>query len=80
MTTTTLTLEQELTSLWRDLLDVEDIAGTDDFFDLGGHSLLAIEMRARLRKTLNAPQLCVDLLDTPTIDSLAGSIALQLAA
>ena len=73
-------LEQELARIWQDILEVPDIGVHDDFFDLGGHSLLAIEVRAQLRKKLNAPQLRVDLLDTPTIASLSESIFRQLAS
>ena len=36
--------QQELVSLWRELLRVEPVGIDDDFFDLGGHSLLAIRM------------------------------------
>jgi hypothetical protein len=72
-------LEAELTSIWQDVLELPEVGIHDDFFDLGGHSLLAIELRARVRKALSAPLLQVDLLNTPTIASMAESIFSKLA-
>src|SRR5580704_10595930 len=71
-------LEEELVNLWQRLLEVPEIGIHDDFFDLGGHSLLAIEIRGQIRKTLSAPHIRVDLLDTPTVASMASSIMAQL--
>jgi len=73
-------LHQDLIRVWQHLLEVPALGVNDDFFDLGGHSLISIEMRALLRKALNAPQLRVDVLETPTVASMANSILLQLGA
>ncbi len=72
--------QEELIRLWQELLETPSIELSDDFFELGGHSLLSIELRAQLRKKLNAPRLRVDLLETPTVASMAESIARQLQA
>jgi acyl carrier protein len=49
--------ERVLASIWSELLGVEEISATDNFFDLGGHSLLAmkaiVEMDRRLGKRVN---------------------------
>jgi len=39
-----------LAGLWRELLGVEEIRPTDNFFDLGGHSLLSMQMIARIER------------------------------
>lgn len=43
-------LEQEMAALWAEVLGVERVGMTDNFFDLGGHSLLATVMLARMRQ------------------------------
>lgn len=43
-------LEDQLTQIWEELLDVRPIAVTDDFFDLGGNSLLAVRMMEEIDK------------------------------
>ena len=44
--------ENYLAGLWEDLLAVEHVGITDDFFALGGHSMLAFRMQTRIRKDL----------------------------
>ncbi len=42
--------ELMLTRLWQDILGVDQISITDNFFDLGGHSLLGVRLLAAIRK------------------------------
>ena len=43
-------LEQQIASLWRDVLGLAQIGLCDDFFALGGHSLLATQIISRTRQ------------------------------
>lgn len=43
-------MEKQLTRIWQDILGVDQISITDNFFDLGGHSLLGVRLLAALRK------------------------------
>jgi amino acid adenylation domain-containing protein len=47
-------VELRLTQIWQELLDLDGIGVTDDFFDLGGYSLLALEMLDRIEQELGA--------------------------
>ncbi|HEX6702560.1 MAG TPA: amino acid adenylation domain-containing protein, partial [Gaiellaceae bacterium] len=40
--------EELVAAVWREVLDRDDAAVEDDFFDAGGHSLLAVALLARL--------------------------------
>ncbi|HYC30604.1 MAG TPA: amino acid adenylation domain-containing protein, partial [Chitinophagaceae bacterium] len=42
--------EKKIAGIWQELLEVERIGVTDNFFQLGGHSLLAIRLISALRK------------------------------
>ncbi|WP_437884665.1 amino acid adenylation domain-containing protein, partial [Pseudomonas sp. LRF_L74] len=46
-------LEQRIAAIWTDVLKLEQIGLTDNFFDLGGHSLLATQVISRVRQSLN---------------------------
>jgi acyl carrier protein len=60
-------LEQELASIWSDVLKVARVGIHDNFFVLGGHSLLAMQLIYRVKDTFHV-QLTPDLVfDQPTI-------------
>ena len=67
-------LEQTIAQIWRDVLELEEIDVTDNFFDLGGHSLLMLRAHTRLRGLLGELPL-LDLFRHPTVESLARHLA-----
>ncbi|MDE9566074.1 hypothetical protein KKI93_18955 [Xenorhabdus bovienii] len=60
-------VEREIAAIWSQLLGVEQVGMTDDFFDLGGHSLLATQINARIYTAFGIQLTLDDLFDKPTI-------------
>ncbi len=74
-------LERELTNLWTEVLGVERVGVSDDFFALGGDSLLAAELVARLREDYGQPRLpLTTLVWAPTVERLAVELTEGTAA
>jgi NADP-dependent 3-hydroxy acid dehydrogenase YdfG/acyl carrier protein len=67
-------IAETLRGIWRDLLDAEEIADGDDFFDLGGDSLLALQMGRLLRRSLGVDLSIEALSQAPTLTGLAARI------
>jgi acyl carrier protein len=68
-------VEQAIASIWGDLLRVERVGASDNFFDLGGHSLLATQVISRLREAFGLELPLRILFETPTVEELALAIA-----
>ena len=64
-------LEAELAAIWADVLEVDEVAPEDNFFDLGGHSLAASKLVAAVSAALSSSLTVLDLFDAPTVRSLA---------
>lgn len=60
-----------LAGLWEELLGVETVGATDDFFDLGGNSLLAFRAQRRIRRDLDVALDIRDVLDNSELAKLA---------
>ncbi|WP_027532798.1 non-ribosomal peptide synthetase [Bradyrhizobium sp. WSM3983] len=63
--------EKVLSDIWIDLLKVESLGVTDNFFDLGGHSLLAGQAMARVARALGVSLPIKTIFEAPTIEDLA---------
>ncbi|WP_240643078.1 non-ribosomal peptide synthetase [Sinomicrobium pectinilyticum] len=54
-------LMQEMTEIWRELLNLDEIDENDNFFELGGHSLMLAQLHDRLplniQKKISLPEL-----------------------
>ena len=67
-------VEQQLASIWQELLAVNELGVSENFFDLGGNSLLAMQVLARIRRTFEVEVSIRSLFDGPTIDELGQEI------
>ncbi|MHC8319523.1 non-ribosomal peptide synthase/polyketide synthase [Pseudomonas sp. GB2N2] len=65
------TLEQQIATVWREVLELEAVGRNDHFFELGGHSLLATQAVSRLRKLSDCPLNLRDLFSHPRLQDLA---------
>lgn len=63
--------EEKLASLWSQLLKIQPISVTDDFFLLGGHSLLVMKLLASIKQEFNIELPFRSIFDCPTIEKLA---------
>jgi len=67
-------IEEVLTTIWTEVLALEQIGIHDNFFELGGHSLLFTQVISRVRETLKVELPMSSLFDYPTITELAHHI------
>nr|WP_277815238.1 non-ribosomal peptide synthetase [Dietzia sp. B19] len=63
--------EQMLAELWGELLGIDRVGVTDDFFDLGGHSLLVASMATELQARLGVTLMLPTVFKSRTVRSLA---------
>jgi amino acid adenylation domain-containing protein len=68
------TVEVRLAVVLEDVLGVQPIGVTDNFFLLGGHSLLGTQLIARLRETFGVELSLRTVFDHPTLEDLAAEI------
>ncbi|MEU6669013.1 non-ribosomal peptide synthase/polyketide synthase [Streptomyces sp. NPDC046727] len=72
--------ERTLAAIWADVLGVDAVGVTDDFFDLGGESILAARALARIRDELGVRLTVRDVFTARTIAALAPLLADPSAA
>jgi FkbM family methyltransferase len=64
-------VERGVAEIWNDVLGVERIGATDDFFDLGGHSLVATQVMSRVRESFGVDLPVRTLFRAATVEDLA---------
>jgi len=67
--------EAKLLSVWREVLQSQQVAVTDNFFDAGGHSLLVVELIQNINQTLGAELTVTDFFRAPNVRDMAALIA-----
>lgn len=63
--------ETNLAQLWAELLHVEAVGVTDDYFELGGTSLLSVELFAQIEQRFGKKLPLTALVSAPTVAQLA---------
>ncbi|MBE8987830.1 non-ribosomal peptide synthetase [Nostoc sp. LEGE 12450] len=66
--------EQVIASIWQEVLRVEKVGINDNFFELGGDSLQATQVISRMREKFQVNLPVQNLIQAPTLTSLAKSI------
>jgi amino acid adenylation domain-containing protein len=64
-------VEEELASIWAQLLRQERVGVQDNFFSMGGHSLLVVQVATRIRESLGIDVPIQRLFELPTVAELA---------
>ena len=73
-------VEEQLVSMWQDLLGIDQIGVRDDFFDLGGHSLIAVRLFAQVKRTFAVDFPISLLVEAPTVEAVATRIIAAMPA
>ncbi len=60
-------IEEKLCVIWQELLGIDKISVTDNFFLIGGHSLLAMQLLARIRSEFDLEVELFELIPAETI-------------
>ena len=66
--------EMRVARIWSDLLRVDRISLSDNFFDLGGHSLLLLKLVRQVNKEFGIDLPIARLFQAPTVSRLASEI------
>lgn len=64
-------LEQQIATIWQEVLGIGSVGIDDNFFEVGGHSLKFVQIEVRLEETLGLIVPTMDMLRFPTIRTLA---------
>ena len=63
--------ELQLTQIWSEVLNVNDVGVQDNFFDLGGHSFIAVRLMSQIQEQFQINLPLATLFQSPTIEQLA---------
>ncbi|MFF8393053.1 amino acid adenylation domain-containing protein [Streptomyces sp. NPDC016172] len=67
-------LERVLAGIWAEVLELDRVGASDDFFDLGGHSLLVTQVVSRIRDLFRVDFPIRSFLAAGTVLTLAGQL------
>lgn len=66
--------EEQILEVWKDVLGIDAIGVTNNFFDLGGHSLLAVRIVNRINKLFKINAQVKEIFTYATVAALASHI------
>ncbi len=67
-------VEEQLVTIWEELLDIDKVGVYDNFFALGGHSLLATRLVSKIRRVIAVEIAIKDIFEFETLEDLANYI------
>jgi amino acid adenylation domain-containing protein len=67
--------EEDIASVWKEILQIDKIGIHDNFFELGGHSLHIVRVHNKLKEVGDGDIAITDLFKYPTISSLASYLS-----
>ena len=67
-------LENTIAAIWQEVLGLDQVDTTENFFDLGGHSLLVVQVQRRLREACGQEVSITDMFRLTTIRALAAHL------
>jgi acyl carrier protein len=67
-------LQWEVATIWQEVLEVEQVGLTDNFFQLGGHSLLATLVVTRIKERLGDKVALKELFEADTLHAFCNRI------
>lgn len=70
-------MEQTITTIWQEVLDVPRVGMHDNFFDLGGHSLLLLKVQQRIEAAYTRDIPIVKMFQYPTVSGLVAYLNWQ---
>ncbi len=68
-------IEQQIASIWQDVLGIPQVGVQDNFFELGGDSLSLVQAHERLIEIFGPTLTLVDLFTSPTIEMLVKQLS-----
>jgi aspartate racemase len=71
-------VEEIITRIWQDFMNLDQVGIHDNFFDLGGHSLLAVRVLARIERDLGVRLPLTSFFHSATIAKLAELVNLKV--
>ncbi|MFT5716093.1 MAG: amino acid adenylation domain-containing protein [Oleiphilaceae bacterium] len=71
-------IEKRIVEIWKNILGLDNVSITDDFFAIGGHSLSATRLMTQLRKEFSLSLDVKTLFEYPTIKSLSDFLQKQI--